>query len=88
MGPISVSERVDFFQDVVLGEVDGFFYHEADIVLIFQQVHLLLVVHDKQRLRHSLVRVVFNALTVGLQGHDPPSCQLVDFFLGNLVVFR
>ena len=48
VGPVTVSQSIDFFEFAMWREIDDFFSDKAETVIILDQVNLLLVVHDEQ----------------------------------------
>ena len=72
----------------MMREIKNLLDLKTDIILVLQQVNLLLVIHDKQRLRHLLLSVILNVLTICLKRNKPTASQLKDLFHRNLVRHR
>ena len=69
--PVIVSQIADLLQQVIVEpEIDGLGAGEVQIALISDQVNLLLVVHQKDRLGYLLVfEVVLDVFVVDFQGY-------------------
>ena len=59
--------------------------NEAHIVFVLDQVYFLLIIHDKERLRHLFFCIILDVFPVGLEGYKPRPCQLKYLLLCNLV---
>ena len=71
MRPVIVSQIADLLQKVIVEpKVDGLGAGEVQIALVSDQVDLLVVVHQKDRLGYHLVfEVVLDVFVVDFQGY-------------------
>ena len=69
MRPVIVPKCVHFTERIVMRKVDYLFRHKSNIILVHEQVDLLMVIHDEERLRHALYYIILDAIRIGLEGH-------------------
>ena len=87
MRPIVISQVIDLFELFVVRKIDNLCANESDIVLVLDQIYLLLVIHDEERLGHLLFQVILDILSIGFKSYKPTPGKLENFFNYDIIVF-
>ena len=64
ISPVSVSQRVYALKLTMVRKVDDLTDGVSNIFLIVQQIDFLLIVQDEERLRHSFLYVILDAVGI------------------------
>ena len=86
VSPVVIPQVCDFLKFLMVRKVNDLFANEPDIVFILDQVDLLLVIHDEERLSHFSLQIILNILPISLKSHEPTSRQLEYLLLRRLIL--